>query len=306
VKPQTSVPLSSIALVVGAAACFSTLDAIIKSLAASYPIALLVFARWAVQTLALVAWLGPQMRGKLFATRHLRVQLVRGVALIGSSILFMTALKYLPLAEATALNYSTPVMVTILAAMFLQEKLTRASLTFVAAGVVGVLMIVRPGTSVFQAAALLAIGSAVCYSVYQVLTRTVARDDPRVSLFYPALVGTLIASLALPLIAMPHDVAWTDMARLVAGALVGTCGHFMFVLAFRRGVVSALTPFTYFQIVFATLIGWLAFGSFPDAFALSGMAVIALSGLFITLRRQQRRARVAPTEPAPPEPTAVE
>jgi drug/metabolite transporter (DMT)-like permease len=306
VKSHQHVPLASIALVIGAAACFSTLDSIIKSLASSYPIALLVFARWAVQTLALVLWLGPQMRGRLFATQRLSVQLVRGVALIGSSILFMTALKYLPLAEATALNYSTPVMVTILAALFLEEQLTRASLAFVAAGIVGMLMIVRPGTSVFQGAALFAIASAVCYSVFQVLTRTVARDDPRVSLFYPALVGTLIASLALPFVAMPREVAWTDMARLVAGALVGTCGHFMFVLAFRRGVVSALTPFTYFQIVFATLIGWIAFGTFPDAFALTGMAVIALSGLLITLRQQQRRPREAPVDTVSPEPTAVD
>jgi drug/metabolite transporter (DMT)-like permease len=305
VKSHHHVPLASIALIIGSALCFSTLDSIIKSLAPRYPIPVLLFARWAVQTLALVAWLAPQMRGKLFATRALPVQLVRGVMLIGSSVLFMTALKYLPLAEATALNYSTPVIVTLLAALFLQERLTRAGLAFVVAGIAGMLLIVRPGTSVFQGAALFALGSATCYSVFQVLTRTVSRDDPRVSLFYPALVGTLLASLALPWVEMPRNVAWEDMALLVAGALVGTCGHFMFVLAFRRGAVSALTPFTYFQIVFATLIGWAVFSAFPDVWTLAGMAVIALSGLFITLM-QQSRARKIPVVETPPDPTAVD
>ncbi|MEO8975820.1 MAG: DMT family transporter, partial [Casimicrobiaceae bacterium] len=119
--------------------------------------------------------------------------------------------------------------------------------------------------------------------------------------FYPALVGTLVASLFMPFIEMPHEFATADMALLVAGALIGTCGHFMFVLAFRDGAVSALTPFTYFQIVFATLIGWALFGTFPDGWALCGMTIIAGSGLLITLS-QQRRARslVALTRPEPP------
>jgi len=223
---------------------------------------------------------------------------------VGSSFFFMTALKYLPLAEATALNYSTPVIVTLMAAMVLHERLNKASIGFVLAGVVGMLLIVRPGADVFQGASLLALGSALCYSIFQILTRTVVDDDPRVSLFYPALVGTLLATLCVPFVEMPHDIATTDIALLVAGALVGTCGHFMFILAFRHGAVSALTPFTYFQIVFATLIGWLLFGAFPDAWALSGMAIIAGSGLLITLS-QQRRARSLATLTRP-QPTAID
>jgi drug/metabolite transporter (DMT)-like permease len=303
-RTRHDVPLSSIAMIMGSVLCFSTLDSIVKSLAPNYPIPFLVWARWGVQTLALVIWWGPQMRGKLFSTRRLPVQLVRGVVLVGSSIFFMSALKYLPLAEATALNYSTPVIVTLMAALFLRERLTRASIGFVLAGIAGMLLIVRPGGEVFQGAALLALGSALCYSVFQILTRTVVDDDPRVSLFYPALVGTLLATLVLPFIDMPHTIATADIALLVAGALVGTCGHFLFILAFRHGAVSALTPFTYFQIVFSTLIGWVLFDAFPDAWALAGMTVIALSGLLITLS-QQRRMRTLPTPPRP-EPTAVD
>jgi drug/metabolite transporter (DMT)-like permease len=125
-----NVPLSSIAMIMGSVLCFSTLDSIVKTLAPHYPIALLVWARWAVQTVALLIWWGPQMRGRLLATRQLPVQLFRGVVLVGSSIAFMTALKYLPLGEATALNYSTPVIVTLMAALFLHERLNRASIGF--------------------------------------------------------------------------------------------------------------------------------------------------------------------------------
>jgi drug/metabolite transporter (DMT)-like permease len=304
VRTHPNVPLSSIAMIMGSVLCFSTLDSIVKTLAPHYPIALLVWARWAVQTVALLIWWGPQMRGRLLATRQLPVQLFRGVVLVGSSIAFMTALKYLPLGEATALNYSTPVIVTLMAALFLHERLNRASIGFVLAGVAGMLLIVRPGGAVFQGAALLALASAICYSIFQILTRTVVNDDPRVSLFYPALVGTALATLLLPFIDIPHDVRWFDIALLVCGALVGTCGHFMFILAFRRGAVSALTPFTYFQIVFATLIGWVLFDAFPDAWALAGMAIIALSGLLITVQ-QQRRARSL-SRLTRPEPTAVD
>lgn len=303
-KTHHHVPLSSIALIMGSVLCFSTLDAIVKTLAPHYPVPFLVWARWLVQTLALVIWWGPHMKRSLFRTRNMPVQLVRGAVLIGSSLFFMSALKYLPLAEATALNYSTPVIVTLMAAIFLRERLTRASVGFVVAGVAGMLLIVRPGGEVFHNAALLALGSALCYSVYQILTRIVIADDPRVSLFYPALAGTLLATLLLPFVEMPRSMAGADIALLVAGALAGTCGHFMFILAFRHGAVSALTPFTYFQIVFATLIGWVLFGAFPDAWALAGMAIIATSGLLITLS-QQARARSLSTLTRP-EPTAVD
>ncbi len=303
-KIHQPVPLSSIAMIMGSVLCFSTLDSIVKSLATSYPIPFLVWVRWGVQTLALLLWWGPQLKGGLFTTRKLPVQLFRGVMLVGSSFLFMSALRFLPLAEATALNYSTPVIVTLMAAMVLHERLTRASIGFVLAGVAGMLLIVRPGGEVFQGASLLALGSALCYSVFQILTRTVVNDDPRVSLFYPALVGTLLATVFLPLVEMPRNVAVFDMALLVAGALVGTMGHFMFILAFRRGAVSALTPFTYFQIVFATLIGWVLFGAFPDLWALAGMAIIAGSGLLITLSQQRRSRSLAML--TRPEPTAVD
>jgi drug/metabolite transporter (DMT)-like permease len=261
---------------------------------------LLVWARWGFQVLAMLVWLAPKMGTGMLRTRHLRMQLLRGVLLVGSSLFFMTALSHLPLADATALNYTTPTIVIILAIVFLGERLTPARLAFVVAGLAGMLMIVQPGAEIFKGTSLFALGSAGCYALYQITTRMVAADDPRVSLFYPALIGTLLMTFVWPWFGSRIDVSWTDVAWLAGIGVLGTIGHFLLILAFQRAPASALTPFTYIQVVFATLIGWLVYDDFPDALTLAGMALIAGSGLLLTWH-ERRRALIAA-----PEPTAVD
>jgi drug/metabolite transporter (DMT)-like permease len=118
-----------------------------------------------------------------------------------------------------------------------------------------------------------------------------ADEDPRVLLFYPAILGTAIMSVLAPGFDWPASMPWTHVALIVAGGLLGTLGHFLFILAFRHAPASALTPFTYVQLVWAMLLGWLVYSDFPDALAVVGMAIIAGSGLFTTLH-ERRRARV--------------
>jgi drug/metabolite transporter (DMT)-like permease len=295
-RPHVHVPLSAILLISGSVLCFTILDAIVKSLTQRYPVPLLVWARYGVQALAMVLWLLPQMGTALMRTRRLRLQLVRGAILPFSSLFFFGALKYLPLAEATAINYTTPVLVMILAAIFLGERMTRSGIALVIAGIAGMFIIVRPGSEVFQGAALLGLGAAVFYGTFQILTRKLASEDPRVTLFYPAIVGTLMMSAVLPCYTVEIAMPWRDLALVAATGLLGTIGHFLFILAFQRAPASALTPFTYMQLVWATIIGWLVFGSFPDVWTLAGMAVIAGSGLLIALHGR-RRAKGVPQEP---------
>lgn len=290
------IPASAVMMIVGAVACFSVSDSIIKALASRYPVPLLVWARWGAQVVAMLVWLAPSMGFEMVRTRQLRMQLVRGVLLIGSSLCFMSALQYMPLADATALNYTTPMLVIVLAMVFLNERLTAARVAFVAAGVTGMLMIVKPGAEIFQGASLLALASAVCYSVYQITTRMLAAEDPRVSLFYPALVGVALMTLVWPWFGSRIDVAWTDVVLMLAIGVLGTVGHLLFILAFQRAPASALTPFTYAHLVFATLIGWLAFGDLPGGLTVAGMALVAGSGLLLTWH-ERRRALLAPAEP---------
>jgi drug/metabolite transporter (DMT)-like permease len=296
VRAHTHLPPSAILLITASVLCFTILDAVVKSLTRHYTVPMLVWARYAVQALAMALWLLPQMGAALLRTRRLGLQLVRGAILPFSSLCFFSALKYLPLAEATAINYTTPVLVIILAVIFLDERMTRPRIALVIAGIAGMFLIVRPGSEVFQGAALLALGAAAFYGTFQILTRKLASEDSRVLLFYPAVVGTVMMSAGLPWYGSAVEMPWADVALVVATGLLGTLGHFLFILAFQRAPASALTPFTYTQLVWATLVGWLAFGTFPDAWTLAGMAVIAGSGLLIALH-ERRRARGSAREP---------
>lgn len=164
-------------LIVVASACFTIIDVSVKYLSQRYAVPLLVWARWSVQTLLMLALPGPKLRWNLLRTKRLPMQLGRGAVLIASSVCFFSALKYLPLAEATALNYTSPILVTLMAASFLGERLTRPRWAFVVAGFVGMLLIVRPGGDVLTPAALFALGAAALYATFQILTRKLAGED---------------------------------------------------------------------------------------------------------------------------------
>jgi drug/metabolite transporter (DMT)-like permease len=291
------IPASAVALIVIAVLCFSILDGIIKSLAARYPVTLLVWARWSLQAVGMLLWLGPTMGRALFRTEHLRIHVLRGAILVASSICFVNALRFLPLADATAINYSTPTVVVILAVAFLREKMTRPRIAFIVAGIVGMALIVRPGAAIFHGAALLAMGAAACYAVFQILTRKLAGEDSRVLLMYPALVGALLLTFALPTLTLPDQLPWRDIALLIVGGAIGTAGHFLFILAFQRAPASGLTPFTYMQLVWGTLVGWIVFDDFPDRLTLIGMGIIGGSGLLLTWH-ERRQALGQSREPA--------
>lgn len=294
------IPAAAVGMIVAAVLCFSLLDTLIKMLAPRYPVPLLVWARYGIQALAMLIWVGPTMGTALLRTAHPGVHLVRAVILVMSSFLFVNALRLLPLANATAINYSTPTIVVLLAVIFLHERLTPPRIAFIVAGVVGMAMIVRPGTLPFQGASLLALGAAGCYAVFQILTRKLADEDSRVLLFYPAFVGAGLLTLALPWLTLPATVYWQDIALMVGAGLLGTAGHFLFILAFQRAPASGLTPFTYMQLVWATLLGWIAFGDLPARLTMAGMALITVSGLLLTWH--ERRSALAQVR----EPTAIE
>ena len=130
----------------GAVLCFTVLDATVKLLTDHYPVP--VWARYGVQLLVILVWMLPRMGAGLFRTPRLKLQLVRALLLPFSSLCFFSALKYLPLAEATAINYGTPILVIVLAVIFLGERMTRPRIALVLAGIAGMFLIVRPGSVV--------------------------------------------------------------------------------------------------------------------------------------------------------------
>ena len=155
------------------------------------------------------------------------------------------------------------------------------------------LLIVQPGTDVFRTGAVFGLAAAVFYACYQVTTRMMSGENPRVLLFYPAIMGTLVMSILAPSFDWPTSMPWTHALLIVVGGLFGTLGHFLFILAFRHAPASAITPFTYVQLVWAMLFGWIVYRDFPNAIAIVGMAVIAGSGLLMTLHERRRARAVA-------------
>jgi drug/metabolite transporter (DMT)-like permease len=290
-------PLSAILLIVLASACFSAIDVTVKYLSQRYPVPMLVWARWSMQALVLAATFGPSMRLDLVRTTHLPLHLARGVVLIGSSLCFFSALRFLPLAEATALNYTSPILVTLLAGWLLHERLTRPRWAFIAAGFVGMLLVIRPGSQMLTPAALFALGAAALYAVFQILTRRLAGENLIVLLVYPSLVGTVGLALVVPFIHERGVYPSSDLGAVIAIGVVGTVGHLLFVRAFQRASASAIAPFTYMQLVWSTLAGWLVFATFPDAWSLTGIVVIAGSGIVLTWY-ERWRASLPQSEPA--------
>ena len=167
-----------------------------------------------MQALAILLWLLPQMGAGLLRTPRLRLQLVRGAILPLSSLCFFSALKYLPLAEATAINYATPVLVIILAVVFLGERMTRPRIALVLAGIAGMFLIVRPGSVDVPGRGAAGARLRPCSTAtFQILTRKLAGEDSRVLLFYPALVGTLMMTALLPWLGIGFDDAVDATSR---------------------------------------------------------------------------------------------
>jgi drug/metabolite transporter (DMT)-like permease len=210
---------------------------------------------------------------------------LRGLTLVAVTLLGQLALKTLPLAETTALVFVAPLLVALLAAPLLGEKVRLRTWLATIAGFVGVLLIARPGGSLFGPGVAYALGAALSYAAYQILTRKLAASEhPMRLLFYTALLGTLAM---LPVLPAYWDGIWpTPMQSLliVSLGLYGGIGHFMLIRAFHTTSASLLAPLLYTQLVWATLLGWLVFDHLPDLLTVVGMMVIGASGLSLAIR----------------------
>jgi len=282
-NPRYPHALRGIGLMVLAVSTFTCLDTTSKYLAQHYPVPAIVCARYVVQMLLMVAVLAPRMGMRLLQTGNLKLQIIRGVVLTASSLVFLSALRLMPLAEAASIAFMTPIIIAALAGPVLNEKVGGRTWLALAGGFAGVLLIVRPGGGLFTWAALLPLASAFMMALYQMLTSKLAgRDNPITTLFYPALIGSVLVPVAFPhQLALPvgplHD------ALFVLIGVLGGLGHFFLIRAHDYAPTSTLSPFMYAQLLTALLLGWLVFGQLPDGVALAGMATIAVSGLLLIL-----------------------
>lgn len=262
-----------------AMACFAVLDTTNKFLIASVPMLMVLWFRYAFQAVATTAVMWPRRGMTMFQTQSFKLQMLRGFLLLICSVLAFASLRRMPVAEFSAIAMLTPLMVTILARCVMKEKVSRLRWLFVIGGLLGALLIVRPGGSMDASSAWLPLVMVMAYACFQTLTSHMAKSENPVTMhIYTGWVGTVIASVMV-LGAWTTDLTLFQWLLMCLIGFMGTLGHYLLIIAFSRATASTVTPVLYSNIAFATFGGWLVFSHVPDQIAVLGMLLIAVCGL---------------------------
>ena len=278
-----------------AAGFFASLDTTTKFISAAVPVAILMWVRFAMQSVstALVMW--PQQGRALWRTRRPALQVLRGVLMVLSSTLAFFSLQTLPVENFTAIVMLTPLVMTVIAALRLHERVSGLRWALLVAGFAGVLLVIRPGADSFAWASLLPLLLVVVSAAFQILTSRLALEDGVATIhLYSGLTSTALATLALPFFwhGWPAGPLWGLMLLV---AFFSTMGHLMLVLGYASAPVATLTPYLYAQVPFAMLGGWLVFAHEPGLLSVLGIVVIVLAGAggtWVAARERQRDIRV--------------
>lgn len=265
---------------------FSGTNAFAKLLMADYPVMQVVWARYFFQFLLLSLFLGPRLL-RVMATNKLKAQLVRSFLLLGTSVLFFFGLSQVALADISAIMFVAPILVTALSMPVLGERVGPRRWAGIIIGFVGALIIIRPGFGIMQSAAIFPLGAACLYALYQISTRLIGRADGALTtLLYTASAGTVITTALVALFwETPDLVGWMMMAAL---GVTSNLGHFSMIKAYQAAPAATVAPFSYVNLLWATLFGFVLFSELPDPWTISGAIVIAASGLYIFHRENRR------------------
>lgn len=281
---------SGILLYMAAILTMSVMDLMAKRLSADLPVLQVVWARYTGQTVIVTLMLLPRL-GSVLRTRYPGLQFLRSLVLLLATSSFFFGISRLGLAEATAIMDVNPVLITLGAAFFLGERFGPRRTLAIIAALIGALIVIRPGSAVFSPWALMPLAAAFFYAAFAIVTRFVGRDESIwTSLFYTALLGSVVLSIAVvPVWVTPSGTALLLM--LVIGA-VAAIGQFLLIKALMLAEASAVAPFSYVGLIFATLWGALFFGELPDLATWIGGAIIVTAGLYVWHREthDQRHA----------------
>lgn len=286
ISPQ---PLIGILLMLAAIGMFATLDLCAKYLGQRLPVLEVAWARYFGHFLIMAVFLLPRRGLTLLRTERPVLQTVRSLLLLGCTVGFFLAISYMPLADAAAIGFISPLAVTALSVPLLKEPVGVRRWTAVAIGFIGALIIVRPGFGMVHWASFVVLAVAIAYALYQITTRMLsATDDPLTTLFYSALVGAALLSLAVPFVwQMPATLL--DVALMVAVGAIGGFGHYLLIRAHGLTPVAVLAPLTYTSLLWGIVYGYAFFGDFPDNWTLTGAAILIATGLYVLYREGVRR-----------------
>lgn len=284
-------PLLGIAFAVASGAIFSVADAIAKLLALTLPVVEITWFRWCGFLVAIVPVLMWTRGGVLRRSRSPGLQVIRAICVLGSSLFFIAGLSLLPLASTTTINFVSPIIVTALSIPLLGETVGIRRWAAVLVGLIGVVIVVRPGSGTFGTAALLPIIAASCWAAGIIAARKLAGlDGPWTTMSFTALIGfvalgtAVIWDFRMP---SPYEAA---IAAVMAAAT--TVGQFLTLAAYRNAPASLAAPFVYVTLIWSSVLGYVLFDSVPDGPTGIGAAIIVASGIY-TAHRERVRARDA-------------
>ena len=275
----------SILLILTTILLFSMMDATAKLLLQTYPSNQVVWARYMSQTVVSILVLSPILH-KVLVTNNLKLQLLRSTFLFFATYFFFMSLKYMQLVQVNAIFQVSPIFVTILSAIVLKEYVDIQKWGGGIVGMLGALIIIRPGSDVFSITMFFPAIAALCYASFVISTRYLSQGEAAgTSYIYSSLIGSILASiLVIP--------SWTpinteDLFVFSSFGLLGALGHILLIYAFRMSEASFLAPFIYMNLVYGSLWGFFLFDEIPSFFTISGAAVIVSSGIYIWIRDQK-------------------
>lgn len=279
----------AVLFMLGAVVLFTLMDVFAKAMAVHFHTVQIVWARYAFHIL-LLFMLMPRRLIRIYGrTNNPGLQVLRGSLILAATSIFFTALGYVPLADAVAVDMLAPLFVVALSIPILGERVGPRRWAAVVVGFAGAMIVIRPGLGVVHPAGMLVIVSTALFALYQVITRLLsAADHPLTTLLYTGGTGVVVLSFVVPFVWRDAGLeGWLLMAGIGA---VGCASNFLIIKAYELAQASFLAPIVYSQIVTGTIFGYLFFGDFPDLYTLLGAGIICACGLYITWRESRAEA----------------
>lgn len=270
-----------------AVALFAMLDTMAKYLTLQMAVMQIAWARYTGAFVLTLFVSNPITEPGLLHSRNLKLQIVRGVLLVASTVLNFLALRWMQLDEVLSIIFTFPFIVAIASGPLLGEWLGWRRWCAICFGFAGVLVITRPGFGAVHPAALFSLAATVCYGFYAVITRIVSRvDSNQTSLFYNNAIGALLMLPVIPFVwQMPAD--WVVTVLMVATGILGSLGHFCLIAGHRLAPASVLSPFIYTQMIWVAIFGYLVFDHLPNGWTIAGGSMVIGSGLYLLYRERR-------------------
>jgi drug/metabolite transporter (DMT)-like permease len=282
--PRPRSRIEAIATMCFASLCFIAMHTFIKSVRGEVPVGIILWSQYAIQFVLLGVLFAPRIPS-MMSSGMMGLQILRALMLLTAICGFFIAVGLMQLADAIAIGFVAPLMITALSVIGLKEKVTPGHWVAIVVGFTGVLIIVQPGGGLFNWTALVPLGAAVAVAIYQTLTRPISQAiGPTTMLFNATLIGLVASSIALPFF---WETPGTEaMIYLLAAACLGAMAHFCLIKAYQWAPASVVAPFSYIELIYASALGFAVFGDIPDLPTLLGGVIIAASGLYLIKRQR--------------------